>query len=472
MNELIAARATDLVTRLRKDEITPLDLLDALEARIAAIDSKVNALPILCFERARDHARRLMQKPAAERGLLAGMPVPIKDLTHVAGVRSTSGSRIFADYVPDVSDVTADRLEWEGAIIYAKSNTPEFGAGANTFNDVFGATLNPWNIALSAAGSSGGAAAALAAGMAWLAHGSDVGGSLRNPASFCGVVGMRPTVGRVAVTRRWSVDPTLSVEGPMARNVEDMALMFDAMLGEDSRDMLSKPRPQKSFLDAARSGWKPKRVAYSCDLGMTPVDPQVAELTRAAAMRFAEAGVIVEEAHPDFSEAHECFHVLRARDFALKLAHLLDAHPDKFKPESVWNIEEGLKLTARDIVRAEHQRAELARRLDTFLRDYDLLLCPATIVPPFPIGHRYVEECDGHRFTNYIVWLAIVYAITLAGAPALSLPCGFTREHLPVGLQIVAPANGEAKLLAGAKLMEDVLGLDVRPIDPRVSPSG
>jgi amidase len=467
MNELINARASELVARLRKDEITPLDLLDALEARIAAVDQKVNALPTLCFDRARHHARDLMQKPAAERGLLAGMPVAIKDLTYVAGVRSTSGSRIYADFVPDETDITADRLEREGAIIYAKSNVPEFGAGANTFNDVFGPTLNPWNTALSAAGSSGGAAAALASGMAWLAHGSDVGGSLRNPASFCGIVGMRPTVGRVASTRRYTVDPTLSVEGPMARNVEDMALMFDAMLGEDSRDMLSKPRPAQSFFQAARSGWKPKRVAYSRDLGITPVDPQVAEITRAAAMRFADAGVIVEEAHPDLSEAHECFHVLRARDFALKLAHHLDAHPDKLKPEVSWNIEEGLKLTTGQIVRAEHQRAELARRVDAFLRDYDLLLCPATIVPPFPIGQRYVEECDGHRFANYVEWLAIVYAITLAGAAALSLPCGSTREHLPVGLQMVAPANGEAKLIAGAKLLENILRLDVRPIEPR-----
>jgi amidase len=469
MNELINARATELVARLRKDEITPLDLLDALETRIEAVNKKINALPTLCFDRARNHAQRLMQRPPAERGLLAGMPVPIKDLTYVAGVRSTSGSRIFADHVPDETDVTADRLEAEGAIIYAKSNVPEFGAGANTFNDVFGPTLNPWNTALSAAGSSGGAAAALATGMAWLAHGSDVGGSLRNPASFCGIVGMRPTVGRIAVTRRYSVDPTLSVEGPMARNVLDMAVMFDAMLGEDSRDMISKPRPAQSFVDAARSGWKPKRVAYSRDLGITPVDPQVAEITRVAAMRFTETGAIVEESHPDFSEAHECFHVLRARDFALKLAHHLDAHPDKLKPEVIWNIEEGLKLTTRQILRAEHQRAELARRLDAFLRDYDLLLCPATIVPPFPIGHRYVEECDGHRFSNYVEWLAIVYAITLAGACALSLPCGFTRDNLPVGLQIVAPANGEAKLLAGAKLMEDILRLDLRPIEPRVA---
>jgi amidase len=467
-SELIAARATALVERLRRDEITPLDLLDALEWRIAAIDPKVNALPTLCFDRARDNARALMQKPASERGRLAGMPVPIKDLTAVAGVRSTSGSPIFADYVPETSDVTADRLEREGAIVYAKSNTPEFGAGANTFNEVFGPTLNPWNIALSAAGSSGGAAVALATGMAWLAHGSDMGGSLRNPASFCGVVGMRPTVGRVAATQPWSVDATLSVEGPMARNVEDLALLFDAMLGEDSRDILSKPRPAQSFLEAARGGWRPKRVAYSTDLGITPVDPEVAEITRSAALRFAEAGVIVEAAHPDFSEAHASFHVLRALQFAVKYAHLLDTHRDKLKADIIWNIEAGLRLTAADIVRAEHQRARLARRLDAFLGDYDLLLTPATIVPPFPIGERYVESCNGHRFNNYVEWLAIVYAITLAGAPALSLPCGFTRAGLPVGLQMVGRVHGEARLLAGAKLMEDILGLaTARPIDPR-----
>src|SRR4051795_9701101 len=229
MNELINARATDLVTRLRKDEITPLDLLDALDARIASGDKKINALPTLCFDRARDHARHLIQKPAAERGLLAGIPVVIKDLTYVAGVRSTSGSRIYADFVPETSDLTVERLEVEGGIVYAKSNTPEFGAGANTFNDVFGATRNPWNLSCSAAGSSGGAAVALATGMAWMAHGTDFGGSLRNPASFCGIVGMRPSIGRVARTPSAKIDRTLSANGPMARTVEDLALMLDAL---------------------------------------------------------------------------------------------------------------------------------------------------------------------------------------------------------------------------------------------------
>jgi amidase len=300
-SDLIAADACRLVSVLRCGEVRPHDLIDALEARIADVDPKVNALPTLCFDRARAHADRLTQRPPEQRGLLAGMPVPIKDLTDVAGVRSTQGSPIFADHVPRNSDLLVERLEGNGAIVYAKSNTPEFGAGANTFNEVFGATRNPWNLARSAAGSSGGAAAALAAGMAWLAHGSDMGGSLRNPASFCGVVGMRPSIGRVAHTPKFKLDRTLGVQGPMARNVADLALLLDAMTGESAADPLSLPAAGASFLNAARSGWRPRRVAYSAHLGITPVDPEVAAVTRAAAHRLAEAGVIVEEAHPDFS---------------------------------------------------------------------------------------------------------------------------------------------------------------------------
>ena len=219
-DELIRSSATSLVLRLAKGELTPLDLLDALEPRIAAVDPLVNALPTLCFDRARDHAKALMKKPISERGLLKGMPVPIKDLSNVAGVRSTQGSPIFADLIPEKSDLMVEHLEAEGGIVYAKSNTPEFGAGANTFNEVFGATLNPYDTRLSAAGSSGGAAVALATGMAWLAQGSDMGGSLRNPASFNNIVGLRPTPGRVAFTRGGRLDSSLGVEGPMARTVE------------------------------------------------------------------------------------------------------------------------------------------------------------------------------------------------------------------------------------------------------------
>ncbi|MGY3483631.1 amidase [Bradyrhizobium sp. USDA 4011] len=465
---LIRETACAVVEKLKAGDVTPLDLLDVLEKRIAEIDGKVNALPTLCFDRARTHARALMQKPASERGLLAGLPVPIKDLTAVSGVLTTLGSPIFKDNVPAKSDILVERLEQNGGVIYAKSNTPEFGAGANTFNEVFGPTRNPWDTSRSAAGSSGGAAAALASGTAWLAHGSDMGGSLRNPASFCGVVGLRPSIGRVAQTPKFGVDRTLGVQGPMARNIEDLALLLDAMSGEHAADPLSLPVLPTSFLSAARSGSKPKRIAYSPDLGITPVDPEVRAVTRKAAERFAEAGAIVEEAHPDFRDAHECFHVLRAFDFAISKAELLRTKRDLLKPEVIWNIEEGLKLTVEKLERAEAQRVAMTARALEFFERYDLLLAPATIVPPFPVENRYVAECDGKKFDNYVEWLGIVYAITLACCPALSLPCGFTASGLPVGLQMIAKPRAEAQLLAGAKVLEDILGVrGTTPIDPR-----
>jgi amidase len=469
---LVRETANAIVDKLRKGDVTPLDLLDVLEKRIAEVDGKVNALPTLCLDRARTHAKALMQKKPAERGLLAGMPIPIKDLTNVAGVRTTQGSPIYKDNVPARSDLLVEHLENNGAVIYAKSNTPEFGAGANTFNKVFGPTLNPWDTSKSAAGSSGGAAVALATGTAWLAHGSDMGGSLRNPASFCGIVGLRPSIGRVAHTPIAAIDRNLGVQGPMARNVEDLALLLDAMSGEHPADPLSLPVLPASFLSAARSGKKPKRVAYSPDLGITPVDPEVKAVTRRAAERFAEAGVAVEEAHPDLRESHECFHVLRAFDFALSKAALLRSKRDLLKPEVIWNIEEGLKLTVEQIERAEAQRVVLTERTLKFFESYEILLCPATIVPPYPIENRYVSECDGRKFDNYVEWLGIVYAISLACCPALSLPCGFTKSGLPIGLQVVAPPRGEAELLAGARALEDILGVrGSTPIDPRAPKS-
>ena len=469
MSDLIRKTATEIVALLKAKEISPLDCLDALEHRIAQVDSKVNALPTRCFDRARSHATEIMKRPIAKRGILAGLPLPIKDLTDVAGVRATQGSPIFKDRIAETSDILVTHLERNGGIVYAMSNTPEFGAGANTFNEVFGATLNPWNTRLSAAGSSGGAAVALATGMAWVAHGSDLGGSLRNPASFCGVVGMRPSPGRVAASVATKIDSTLGVEGPMARNVEDLALLFDAMVGEERGDPLSLPSGGTSYLKAARSGWKPKRAAISRDLGLPPVDRQVADIVMAAARKFADAGVIVEEAHPEFSETRECMLTLRALSYA-NMKPLLDSHRDLLKPEIIWNIEKGLRLTGAEIARAEAQRGAMFRRTLTFFETYDLLLCPATIVPPYPVEQRYVTDCDGVKFETYVDWLTIVSAVTLVCCPAISIPCGFTRDNLPVGLQIVAPPRGEAQLLAGAKCMEDILDLGaLTPIDPRAS---
>jgi amidase len=467
--DLVAMDARAIVTLLRRGEVTPHDLLQALEARIGVVDSAVNALPTLSFERAHAHADRMMQLPVTQRGQLCGLPIPIKDLTDVAGVRTTYGSPVFADNVPAQSNLLVRHLEHEGGIIYAKSNTPEFGAGANTFNKVFGATLNPWNTSRSAAGSSGGAAVALATGMAWVAHGSDMGGSLRNPASFCGIVGMRPSVGRVAKSLGAQVDATLGVEGPMGRNVDDLALLLDAMVGQYAEDPLSRPSPSQTFSSAVGSGWRPRKVAFSPNLGITPVDPEVAAITRQAALRLADLGIIVEEAHPDLSEAHECFQVLRALAFAIGYGPLLKKQPDKLNPDIVWNIEKGLSLTIDQIIRAQAQRVTLMRRMHAFFEDYDLLLCPATITAAFPVGERYLRECAGVTFETYVDWLAIAYAITLVSCPALSLPCGFTRGKLPVGLQVIAPPHADARVLAGAKLLEDILGLrGIAPIDPKI----
>ena len=473
MNQLIHKTATDVVQHLRKGEVSPLECLDALEQRIAAANAPVNGLVTLCFDRARKHARKVMTKPMEQRGLLQGLPVPIKDLTDVKGVRSTQGSRIFADRIAEDSDILVKHLEGEGGIVYAMSNTPEFGAGAQTFNDVFGITRNPWDTRLTPSGSSGGAAVALATGMAWLAHGSDMGGSLRNPASFCGVVGMRPSPGRVAASVFGKIDGTLGLEGPMARNVVDLALMLDAMSGFEAGDPLSLPQDNISFSEFVRQIQRPHRVAVSRNLGITPVDPEVADLVMRTAAKLQAAGVVVEEAHPDLAEAMACFQTLRALGFATGMRQLLLDHRDKLKPEVIWNIEKGLALTGHDIARAEAQRGALFHRMTRFFETYDALLCPATIVPPFPVEERYVKSCAGTTFETYVDWLLIVAVATLCACPAMSIPCGFTASGLPVGLQIIGPNRSEAKLLQTAKFIEDVLALGaITPIDPRVKHLG
>lgn len=468
-SELIAKTATEIVALLKAGEVTTLDLLDALEARIAEVEPAVNALPTLCLERARDAARALAARPVAERGVLAGMPVAIKDLLNVAGVRSTQGSPIFADTVPEASDLTVLTLEAAGGVIYAKSNTPEFGAGANTFNEVFGRTLNPWDTSRSCAGSSGGSAVALATGTAWLASGSDLGGSLRNPASFCGVVGFRPTPGRVAHGPAALPFNSMSVEGPMARTVADCALMLDAMTGQSPVDPMSLAKPAVSFVDAVAARRAPKRVAFSRDLGgITPVDPEVAAIVERAARRFEEIGCVVEEASPDFADLQMIFQTLRAMGMAASRKGLLATHRDQLKPEVIWNIEKGLALTMADIAAAELARGRLYHRVRQFYESWDLVLCPATIVPPYPIEQRYVAECQGHEFSNYIEWCTIAYAFTCAGLPAVSVPAGFTASGLPVGLQIAGPPRGEAAVLAAAALFEDIQPWAQHlPVDPR-----
>ena len=466
-SELYRLSATEAVEQLNRGAVTPLELVDAAAERIAATDPHLNALPTLCLERAREHARAIMdgERP---RGLLGGLPIAIKDLTDVAGVRTTYGSPIYSDYVPGRSDILVERLEAQGAIVIGKSNTPEFGAGASTFNPVFGKTRNPWNTAKSVAGSSGGSAAALAAGQVWLATGSDLAGSLRTPASFNGVLGLRPTPGQVAhgpVLLPWN---NLSVDGPMARNAADCALLLDAMAGQHPEDPLSWPAPEKSFLSAVRAASAPARLAFSPDLGIVPVDPEVATLCEQAAQRFGALGSAVENACPSFAEAIDSFQVLRAANYAAKHKAHIERYRDQLKPDVIWNIEKGLNQSASEVAEAELARGRLFRRVSRFFQHYDLLLCPTAIVPPFDVDVRYIDEVNGQHFDNYVHWLAITFAITLVGCPALSVPAGLTDTGLPVGMQIIGPPHSEARVLAAAALLEGVQDFSARlPVDPR-----
>ena len=466
--------AAEAIARLERREISPLDLVEAAASRIAETDGALNALPTLCLERARAQARRIAAEGPPEpkpRGWLGGLPLAVKDLNEVAGVRTTYGSPIFADFVPERSALLVERLEARGAITIGKSNTPEFGAGASTFNEVFGRTHNPWNTAKSVAGSSGGSAAALAAGQAWLATGSDLGGSLRTPASFNGVVGLRPSPGRVPKGPAQRLYGTLSVEGPMARTALDAAILLDALAGEHAEDPLTLPAPETPYAEQVWAARPPARVAFSPDLGITPVDSEVAEICRAALQHFADMGSAVEEAAPDLSGAHDCFQVLRAAGFAYDKGALLETQRDKMKPELIWNIEKGLALSAEDIGRAERERARIYRAMLDFFETYDLLLCPAAIVPPFDVELRYLEEAGGQAFETYIDWIAITFAITLTTCPAVSVPAGLTADALPVGLQIVGPPRAEGRVLGAAHLLEQASGLSGRlPIDPIPGP--
>ncbi len=474
--DLCRLTAAEAVQKLKAGTVRPSEMVEAAYARIAATDRHLNALPTLCRERALAHARRIedenRRKVARPRGWLGGLPVSIKDLTAVEGVRTTFGSPIYADHVPAHSDILVETLEANGAIVIGKSNTPEFGAGASTFNEVFGKTHNPWNVAKSCAGSSGGAAVSVAAGQVWLAHGSDLGGSLRTPASFCGIVGLRPSPGRVPRGPVPLPFSSLLVNGPMARNVADVALFLDAMTADHPRDPLALPPPTTSFAQSVREARPPKRIAYSPNLGQFPVEKEVAAICAKAARRFADMGVIIEEAEPDLHDAVEIFQVLRAAKFAAERAELLRQHRDKLKPEVIWNIEKGLRLDGEAIGRAEIARGALYDRVCRFFERYDLLVCPTAIVPPFDVDVRYVEEVEGVRFDNYVAWIGITFALTLTACPVLSVPAGFTASGLPVGLQIMAPPRADAAALAAAALFEQASGLAKRlPLDP-LSPSG
>lgn len=467
-SELISMSAREAVSRLKSGEVTPLELIDAAEERIAVVDPAVNALPTLCMDMARAAAKSMTVPDDPGPGWLGGLPIVVKDVTDVKGVRTTHGSPIFAENISERDDISVEVLKRNGAIVIGKSNTPEFAAGANTFNEVFGKTLNPWNTDMTCGGSSGGAAVAVATGMSWLATGTDLGGSLRTPASFCSVVGLRPSPGRVAAGPQRDPFQSLSMNGPIARNVLDVALMLDAEVGGDARFPLALEAPLRSFQEAALNPLTPPRIGFTPDLGIGPVDPEVAEICRAGATRFAEAGAIVEESTPDFSGALDTFQTLRASAFVVNLAPLLEKHRDKMKPEMIWNIEKGMAQSSGDLSIALRERGALYQRVAAWFEDYDVLACPAAIVPPFDVDMRYVERVGAYEFANYVDWLYITFAITLTGCPAISVPIGFTASGLPVGLQLVGRPRSEAELLSFAARLEEIVDVSpVAPIDPR-----
>ena len=446
--DLIRLSARRVVAGLAAGDVSPHDALDALESRIEAIDPLVNALPTRCFDRARRHADRLTSAPPSERGVLAGLPIPIKDLTPVAGVRTTWGSRLRESLVADQSDVIVETVEAHGGVVYAKSNTPEFGAGGNTFNDVFGPTRNPHDLRLTPGGSSGGAAAALASGMAWLAHGSDLAGSLRTPASFCGVTSLRPSPGRIASGPTVMPFHVHAQQGPMARDVADLALFADAMVGESPRAGLGKPPPQRSFRNAAASPQPPERVAFSVDLGVTETAPEVADVCSRAMAALERDGIPVVADHPDLSDAEVAFDVPRALLFAAQLGAELPQGRDVLKPEVVWNVERGLAVDG-DAVRASiAAQARVFELASEFMSDYDLLICPAATVLPFPVEERYVGYTDGLPVSEYYRWLAIAAAVSTTTLPVITIPCGRSDTGLPVGIQLIGRPHGELRLFS------------------------
>jgi amidase len=394
-----------------------------------------------------------------EVGPLHGLPVAHKDLVPTRGIRTTFGSLVFKDFLPEEDALIVERLKKAGAITIGKTNTPEFGAGSQTYNEVFGETLNPYDTLKTCGGSSGGAAAALACGMLPIADGSDLGGSLRNPANFCNVVGFRPSPGRVPVWPNLAGWFPISVQGPMARTVQDIALMLSTIAGPDPRSPIAITEPSSLFSRPLERDFKGVRVAWSRDLGGLPVDSRVTEVIEGSRQVFESLGCVVEDSEPDFADADEVFKVWRAWRFELMYAELLEGHRDKIKDTVIWNIEEGMKLTGTQIGRAERKRTELYHRVREFMATYEFLILPVSQVPPFDVKQRYVTEINGVKMDTYIDWMKSCYFISVIGLPAISVPCGFTREGLPVGVQIVGRHQDDLGVLQLAHAFEQSTGL-------------
>jgi amidase len=451
----VDSTARQMLAALASREISCSELMDLHLARIAERNPELNAIVSLDEERARDGASEADRTPYDERGPLHGLPWAFKDTHDVAGWLTTYGSPLLADNMPARDELVVERIRRAGAVPIGKTNVPEFAAGSHTFNPVFGTTVNPVDPTRSAGGSSGGAACALAAGMVPLADGSDMGGSLRNPASFCGVVGLRPSRGRVPA---WPSDnqwEALGISGPLARNVDDLALALSVLAGPDPRVPLALGEPGSAFAPPLVGTLAGLRVAVSPELGgLIEVDAEVAAVVEDAGRAMADAGAHVRAGQPDLTLAEDTFRTLRAWTFQAGFRELLDEHPDEFKPSLADNIRAGEGLTGADVARAYRQLTALGETARLFFHEYDVLLLPTSQVPPFPADQEYPADINGKPMATYLDWMRSAYFITVTGCPAISVPAGTTRDGLPVGVQIVAAHGADRRLLEVAVAFE------------------
>jgi amidase len=459
-NDICFLEATALTRMIQAREVSCVEVMEAHLAQIERVNPQVNAIVTLLPERALAGARSADEALARGEpvGPLHGLPVAHKDLIYTKGVRTTRGSPIFRDFVPDEDDIIVERLRHGGAIMVGKTNTPEFGAGSQTFNPVFGATLNPYDLSKTCGGSSGGAAVSLACGMLPIADGSDMGGSLRNPAGFCNVVGLRPSAGRVPSDSESNAWGTLSVDGMMARTAADVALALSAVTGPDPRSPVSIDEPGSAFARPLERDFRGVRVAWLRDLPGVPVDRRVAAALEAQRGVLEAVGCVVVEAAPDFSGADEAFKTLRALSFELSYGELVDKHRELVKDTVIWNVEQGRALTGPQIARAERLRSEVYQRVRRFMETYEFMLLPVSQVPPFDVTQPYVTEIEGMKLDTYVDWMRSCYFISATGLPAASVPCGFTPEGLPVGLQIVGRPRADFAVLQLAHAFEQATG--------------
>jgi amidase len=447
--------AREMVAAIASRDISCAELMDLHLKRIAERNPQLNAIVSLDEERARDRATEADRTPYDERGPLHGLPWAFKDTHDVAGWLTTYGSPLLADNVPTHDDLVVERIRRAGAVPIGKTNVPEFAAGSHTFNKVFGTTLNPVDPTRSAGGSSGGAACALAAGMVPLADGSDMGGSLRNPASFCGVVGLRPSRGRVPAWPNENHWEALGISGPLARNVGDLALALSVIAGPDRHVPLALGDPGSAFGPPIVGSLAGLRVAVSPDLGgLVEVDAEVAAVVEAAGRAMGGAGAHVAADQPDLTLAEDTFRTLRAWTFQAGFRELLAEHPDEFKPSLADNIRAGEGLTGADVARAYEQLTALGETARLFFDRYDVLVLPTSQVPPFPADQEYPADINGKPMATYLDWMRSAYFVTTTGCPAISVPGGRTRDGLPVGVQLVATHGADRRLLEIAAAFE------------------